>query len=757
MKGSNQNLISNFILLVIVIGIIFSSVAQQKEDLILLNNQEENLSSLILDNFDEAIEPYCEGRIDINHFRSKDFSKINLIKIEIIESQKFYVNLFKLLLDQETTINQKYKSRFKSNLTVIFSNNVECLFSAKLRISGDYKDHLNPELFITSLDVNLETGNIFGITEFKLLLPNTRGSNSGNNEVFLTTFLKHLGYKAPQTSFVNVNINNLGNLSNNEFRFIFQEKIAKEFLESNNLREGPIVELNQDNFFADSNKQLIFGEIKNKSWSTRSIENLSISAEALQTYNTNLFLSSAPNKIMNHESFKSLTNESYELLTLIHALSGKHANQTINNIFYFNKFKNSLDLIYYDGNSRLQGKKSYELFYDFQEINNFYISESKKLYSNLNVNKNLLREDLKKNNLDLTEMQLENYLEEVFSNLLKISKQKPKLLEDKELLDYFYNLDNQNIQFLFFNYRKNEAELCNQFFNECKLYKNDNFSQDLIFDLIDKKDVYLFGVDKKKFLAKQKLYQQNLIYLEDNIVLEYFGTPEINIDKNSKKIDLKFNSFNDRIIIKSTSNEKEILDGWLINLDSTFLNNVVKSDENLLTGCLTIYNMRFSNSVINSKNLFCEDSINFIDVFGNNITLTISNSKQDAVDFDFSIIKNLIIKVDFAGNDCLDLSGGVYNINSLSLTNCNDKGLSVGEVSSVSIIDASIFNSFYGVVVKDSSEVIIENIIFNEVSNCLSLYRKKQEFAGSSLVLDNNNCKVSEEMVQKGSEVFGKS
>ena len=757
MKGNNQNLILNFLLLLVVIVVIFSSVSLQEEELTFNNYQEENLSSLNSDKFNESIEPYCEGKLEIDEFRSKDFSKINFIKIEITESQKFYVNLFKLLLDQETTISQKYKSRFKSDLTVIYSNNVECHFSAKLRISGDYKDHLNPEQFITSLDVNLETGNIYGITEFKLLLPETRGTNNGNNEVFLTNFLKHLGYKAPQTSFVNVKINNLGNASNNEFKLIFQEKIAKEFLESNNLREGPIVELNQDYFFPNSGKQLIFGEIKNKSWATRSIENLSISAEALQIYNTNLFLSSTPNQIMNHKSFKSLTNESYELLTLIHALSGKHSNQTINNIFYFNKFRNSLDLIYYDGNSRLQSEKSYDLFYEFQEVNNFYISESKKLYSKLNIDKNLLQEDLKKNNLDLTSIQIDDYLDEIFSNLLKISKQKTKVFQEKEILDYLSNSNNENVQFLFFDYRKNEAELCNQFFNECIYYENGNFSHDLIFELVNKKDIYLFGVDKQKFLTKQKLYQQNLINLDENVVLEYFGNPQITIDKDNKKIDLKFNNFNDRIIIKSTLYEKELLDGWLINLGSTFLGDVVKSDENLLTGCLTIYNMRFTNSVINSKNLHCEDSINLINVFGNNLTFTISNSKQDAVDFDFSQMKNLIIKVDFAGNDCLDLSGGEYEINLLSLTNCNDKGLSIGEVSNVNIVDASILNSFYGVVVKDSSEVIIENITFNEVTNCVSLYRKKQEFVGSRLIGDLNNCKISGEMVQKGSKVFGDS
>ena len=62
---------------------------------------------------------------------------------------------------------------------------------------------------------------------------------------------------------------------------------------------------------------------------------------------------------MNHKSFKSLSNESYELLTLIHALSGNIQIRPLI-IYFILIFRNSLDLIYYDGNSRLQSEKSYD-------------------------------------------------------------------------------------------------------------------------------------------------------------------------------------------------------------------------------------------------------------------------------------------------------------------------------------------------------------------------------------------------------------
>ena len=112
-----------------------------------------------------------------------------------------------------------------------------CL-KAKIKPHGDLLDHFreyksgyDPIYALPSLKVKLLDGNIFGIVEFRLLLPKTR--NAGN-EIFATTLFEKLNFYAPRTTYANVNYNQ------KDYRFLFQEKINKEFLEINSLQEGLI-------------------------------------------------------------------------------------------------------------------------------------------------------------------------------------------------------------------------------------------------------------------------------------------------------------------------------------------------------------------------------------------------------------------------------------------------------------------------------------------------------------------------------------
>ena len=83
-----------------------------------------------------------------------------------------------------------FKDEFNANVTVKYKNNNDCEFNASIRINGDLPDHLDIENLITSLDVTLDEGNIFGITRFKLLIPETRRNDE---EIFTTSLLTHFG------------------------------------------------------------------------------------------------------------------------------------------------------------------------------------------------------------------------------------------------------------------------------------------------------------------------------------------------------------------------------------------------------------------------------------------------------------------------------------------------------------------------------------------------------------------------------------
>ena len=97
--------------------------------------------------------------------------------------------------------------------------NIDCSFKGTVRINGDLPDHLDIENLISSLDI-IDEGNVFGITKFKLLIPETRRNDE---EIFTTTLLSHMGFLSPRTFYVNSSVN-LGSTH----KYIFQEKYSKE-------------------------------------------------------------------------------------------------------------------------------------------------------------------------------------------------------------------------------------------------------------------------------------------------------------------------------------------------------------------------------------------------------------------------------------------------------------------------------------------------------------------------------------------------
>ena len=115
------------------------------------------------------------------------------------------------------------------------ANGEVCRLPAKVRISGDLKDHIQSKKgdVISSLDVILTEGNINGITKFKLFIPSTRNGSSGSYCEFVNE---------RNGIFISKNQNGQVSLNDKSFEMIFQEKAAKEMLENNKLRESAILE-----------------------------------------------------------------------------------------------------------------------------------------------------------------------------------------------------------------------------------------------------------------------------------------------------------------------------------------------------------------------------------------------------------------------------------------------------------------------------------------------------------------------------------
>ena len=107
---------------------------------------------------------------------------------------------------------------------------------------------------------------------------------------------------------------------------------------------------------------------------------------------------------------------------------------------------------------------------------------------------------------------------------------------------------------------------------------------------------------------------------------------------------------------------------------------------------------------------------------------------------DFSNIKINFIFVKNAGNDCFDISSGSYEFLNSNLINCKDKGISVGEKSTLSVSNLKIDDTDIGVSSKDSSITKINRAKILNTNICAEAKQKKQEFGGAKLSFDNLEC-----------------
>ena len=88
----------------------------------------------------------------------------------------------------------------------------------------------------------------------------------------------------------------------------------------------------------------------------------------------------------------------------------------------------------------------------------------------------------------------------------------------------------------------------------------------------------------------------------------------------------------------------------------------------------------------------------------------------------------------------MDVSFGNYSIKELFVNNCGDKGLSVGEISTVNIKNFYAKKVNFGLATKDYATSYVDTLIAEDVTNCLSAYSKKQEFGGGFITVEKMNC-----------------
>ena len=729
---------------------------------------EEIQNEKIINKFAEEINPFCNGLsyFDNNKLRYFDLTQI---EIDIFNDLGWNTNVFRIISSEDKVIKPEYKNKFNGLMNIHVENddknlNISCSFDIEIRISGDWTDHVNRKNGMTSLDVKLLNGNIDGITKFKLFAPRSRHYE---NEVFVTTLLEMIGFLSPRTSFVDVVMDDFNGQQIFRDNMIFQEKFSKEMIEYYGFREGPLIETDEslrwatiiDNNFTEPDRRYFMpAKVLNKYWSRKSKSNQIITLEALELYNKAIFSSNQPWTQLNYDYLGSNTNMIYKFDAALIALDSNHAITNHQRKFYFNKIENQFYPIYYDGDTKfLWESGDYSIRGDYENFSSLGIG-AKELLDELNLDEELLRQSLEQKGILFTSEEVKYFTNKFKSFLKNISKDPRSNMQSG--MNYFSDsnllktlkLPERKVEVAFIDIDNAIYEICNYDLTNCKIYEFDISAAD-IFSLASKNDsdsLFVFGKSKKSFLIESKS-SDNFINLTSEVKLVTYSEVLYEIDTKKNTLDIE--------LLTSRSKVKIIGPGelvnWKIKVSSNALESeIIRNDKNLLTGCLTFYNIEFTNVKIEATNQVCEDAVNLINAKGSIDSIEISNSVSDGLDIDFSNVYVGNITIKSSSNDCLDLSGGQYVIGNINLKGCNDKGVSIGETSHVQIQNINIEETYIGIAVKDSSLLEVGDANIDTSNYCFAAYRKKQEFGPSYLSIGKYNCNLIKDVyIQKGSVI----
>jgi len=736
----------------------------------------------------------CDNEVSKEYLNNIDNYIIKKIEIDINNYKKWTVNNIRIITSGSRFISDKLKKRFKSTVTVTYENGTKCSLKAKVRQSGDAKDHiaLKNNSVIQSLDISLDNGNIKGITKFKLYKPDVRGVL--DDVVIQTQLLRNFDYLAPRSYKVKARVNEINSV------MLFQEKASKELLEFNKRREGPILEADQK-FFFNLVRDIPDNQLSNWSIGKPFFENKTVKTMLSKQTNANIINRGDVHKEISLEALTNLNliylyyanrfkddkndffyfdydldnallaffepNKETKLHTynlLMQSTNSHHALSVSNRKFYWNSIENYYEPINYDANPTIDGDFSSTTTVHFRLPVPKNHSASFELLENKLKNLNIVDfyNQVRISGLDLDKKTVQKKINKILENLNKIeidylNENKKNLIEHNRfkpmnnILEKFNTALNEidpNAYLIKNTDNNNSFERCQVYLKNCKEF---NFTNEELSTLIegelkidDKyyqylgKNLNLENLKKDKKYNKLKL-SKTTIYYEDGV--------EVDLDIENKKINIYQKTVGARAyLINGELNSYTInFNGLDIienkdNFDLTVFPKNFPINSSGLTGCLSLINLKLVNVNISANNSNCEDAINFINTNGVVENIFIKNSFSDALDVDFSKLNFNNVEIISARNDCTDFSAGKYILANLKLNNCGDKGLSIGEKSFVKLKKIEVKNANIGIATKDSSILELDNAYLSNLKTCVSAYNKKQEFVGGFIEMSNFSC-----------------
>ncbi len=734
----------------------------------------------------------CNLQIQSNDFQKIDKLKIKKIEVDTHDYRRWTVNSIRIITNPFRFTPEKYRQRFNASVKIIYENNKSCIYNARVRHSGDAKDHiaLLGNSIIQSLDVHLTEGNIRGITRFKLFKPDTRGVLE--DVILQNEILRSLNYLAPRSIKVDTRINLTRSI------MLFQEKASKELLEFNLRREGPILEGDQK-FFFKLVENIPSNQLSNYDVGTPKLRSKSIKTMLAKQTNARIINKSEMHKEMSYNSLSNLnliylyysnrfqdSRNNFQFFDydldnqllgffnkrhiqklnvynlLMQSTNSQHALSSSNRKFYWNPILNFYEPINYDANPDIDGNAPTTTTSKFRMpiSENFFEAFDQLEKELLNLNINELKKNINRAGIDEGNDYIENKINKILLNLDTIKNTYLGITDEKFIKhNYFKPLNSILLRFnktlteidpsvYLIKHGQDEEDTlqrCEIYLTNCKDYNFSKANLPVLLEgelIIDKKIYQYVG---RNLDFNNLLGNKNYKVLDLNFTKIFFEKGiTINKDLENKKINIYQDDPEARLYFIGGKLEDITLNFYGNNLQQSLDIKALKNFPiNLsgLTGCLSLISLEIKNVSLNAKNSSCEDAINLIDVRGSLSNVNIENSISDGLDVDFSFLDIQNIKIKNSFNDCVDFSAGNYRLGDLNLSFCGDKGLSVGEKSSLKLNNISIQNTDIGIASKDSSITKIKDANIENTKTCIAAYNKKQEFYGGLIEANLINCK----------------
>lgn len=158
----------------------------------------------------------------------------------------------------------------------------------------------------------------------------------------------------------------------------------------------------------------------------------------------------------------------------------------------------------------------------------------------------------------------------------------------------------------------------------------------------------------------------------------------------------------------------------------------------LLNGAMTCQAKKLELQHLEFTDIDTEDALNVISSSQIKLEhLTFNNCTGDGLDIDFSsgeVVGGVFREM---GGDAIDLSSSRIHLTDIEIAAVADKGISVGEGSTVEVRNARINRAYIGLANKDGSQTRASEIQLKNCSYGFTSFRKKPFFGGGQLEVEN--------------------